>query len=161
MEIFVESFRQYIQETKRNWTFTIYGYGSDEEVRRLINAIGDCKQISFRGKISRNLIAEALRISDIGVSFVPITDYFNYQPPTKTYEYLFAGLPVLATATFANREIVNQDNGWIFADTPIGVRAVLSAVAETYKLKRVDRADLERFSWGSIFERDYLPFIRQ
>ena len=56
--------------------------------------------------------------SNIGVSYVPITSYYNYQPVTKTFEYLMSGLPVIATATYENKLIINQSNGILIEDNP-------------------------------------------
>ncbi len=58
---------------------------------------------------------------NIGLSYVPITDYYNYQPPTKTFEYIRSGLFCIATATKANSEIINSTNGILIQDTPESV----------------------------------------
>lgn len=41
--------------------------------------------------------------------YVPITDYYEYQPPTKTFEYVLSGLLCLATATSSNKEVITEE----------------------------------------------------
>ena len=54
---------------------------------------------------------------NVGVSFVPVNEIYAVQPPTKTFEYLLAGMPVIATGTSENRRVVSEKNGLIVKDT--------------------------------------------
>lgn len=47
---------------------------------------------------------------------MPITEYYQGQPPTKTYEYIKSGLFTIATATSANCKIITSENGFIIKD---------------------------------------------
>ena len=48
---------------------------------------------------------------NVGVSYIPIRDYYQYQPPTKTFEYGLSGLVTIATETKSNQEVINNCNG--------------------------------------------------
>lgn len=54
--------------------------------------------------------------SNIGISFVPKTDYYDFQPPTKTYEYILSGLFCIATSTHSNQAVINKANGYLIED---------------------------------------------
>lgn len=40
-----------------------------------------------------------------------MTEYYDSQPPTKTFEYALSGLYVLATKTRENEKVITNDNG--------------------------------------------------
>lgn len=72
--------------------------------------------IVYHGRKSHDEIKKLFQTATIGFSYVPITDFFDVQPPTKTYEYLMNGIICIATATKANAEIINEKNGVLTAD---------------------------------------------
>ena len=51
---------------------------------------------------------------------VPITKYFDICLVTKTYEYLLSGIPVIATNTTRNREVVNENSDVLIQDSSEG-----------------------------------------
>jgi glycosyltransferase involved in cell wall biosynthesis len=75
------------------------------------------KNIFFLGKIPHRKIREYLNIADIGISYIPINENYNYNPPLKTFEYLACGLPTIATKTVSNCNIIkNGVNGILIDD---------------------------------------------
>ncbi len=94
--------------------YTIIGSGTDAEVGKLKKAIvryGLENVVDLTGYIQRDNVGSYLSQANVGVSYVPMTDYYNFQPVTKTYEYFLAGLPVIATATHEHRLIIEPHNG--------------------------------------------------
>jgi nucleoside-diphosphate-sugar epimerase len=67
-------------------------------------------------------------IHNIGVSYIPMLKCFDNQPPTKTFEYLLSGMPVIATATNANKDIINDVNGVLINDNSEEVYNGLTAI---------------------------------
>lgn len=55
--------------------------------------------------------------ANVGISFVPMTDHYDAQPATKTFEYSNSGLYVLGTATTENKKSIDN-NGVLIQDTP-------------------------------------------
>jgi glycosyltransferase involved in cell wall biosynthesis len=54
---------------------------------------------------------------DLGVAFVPDEGMYRPQVPLKAVEMLACGLPVIATDTNGNREIIqDSENGYIIKD---------------------------------------------
>jgi glycosyltransferase involved in cell wall biosynthesis len=90
-----------------------------------------------------------------------MTEYFEHQPPTKTYEYAMSGIYTIATATQANKDIVTTDDGVLIEDTAEGVAMGL----EQYWLRRNDineakiRASLAEYSWKNICDNYLRPII--
>ncbi|MDP4206511.1 MAG: glycosyltransferase family 4 protein [Bacteroidota bacterium] len=102
-------------------SYIIIGFGiehEDEKFRSIIQELNLQKDVTVKGYIHQDLLTPYYRWATIGVSYIPITSYYNYQPPTKTYEYLQAGMPVLATRTCAQTEIINEKNGVLIRDNP-------------------------------------------
>ena len=92
---------------------------NDEEIiRKRISELKLTEVIRFHGRLDYKIALEFVSKADIGISYIPITEYFNFQPPTKTFEYLLSGIPCLATNTFENAQIINITNGVLINDTP-------------------------------------------
>lgn len=93
------------------------GIGEDKISQEiLINKITDI--VTMHGYIPNNHLNEYFSKANIGVSYIPINEKYDIQHPTKTYEYLCAGMPVIATSTSANKEIINSNNGITIYDKP-------------------------------------------
>lgn len=106
-----------------NISYTIIGDGAPgdlNKLKQLAVALNVADRITFTGHIPLTDLKPYFDVSNIGISFIPITEYYNYQPPTKTYEYILSGLYCIATATVANKQLVNVDNGCIIKDTAQG-----------------------------------------
>ena len=101
--------------------YTIVGSGSEADqqtLRATISRHGLEDIVEMTGFIQRDKVTPYLTRANVGVSYVPITDYYNFQPVTKTYEYFLAGLPVIATATHEHTLIVEPHNGVLIQNTP-------------------------------------------
>ena len=144
--------------------YTIIGYGTEREeshLRKLIISLGAEQYISFVGRKSHEQLPDYIAKSNVGLSYVPITDYFDYQPPTKTFEYCLSGLYCIATGTAANKEYITSVNGTIIHDTPQGVVDGL----ETFQRRCSDisemsiRDSLVSFTWERIVSNTLEPIL--
>jgi glycosyltransferase involved in cell wall biosynthesis len=88
------------------------------KIQQLINKFHLEPHIKMTGYVPHHKLPEYLKMANVGVSFIPIVTKFDHQPPTKTFEYLLAGMPVIATATNANKQIINDMNGVLIQDSP-------------------------------------------
>jgi glycosyltransferase involved in cell wall biosynthesis len=120
-------------DKKKSLRYTIIGSGDESSVFKIKKSIidsnlTDCVQL--KGYIKNSELLQYFEDANIGVSYVPITKYYDNQPPTKTYEYLQAGMPVIATATKANKSIINKYNGVLIKDTYIDFSEKLGQVVD-------------------------------
>ena len=115
--------------------------------------------INFKGYLDREAFQSTLLKYDIGLSYVPMIDMFDCQPPTKTFEYLMAGLPVLATSTYENKLIVSSSNGWL-CDTNIqSINLAFDNIKNSDISKLLPRRGMSIHTWDSIFDNYYSDLI--
>jgi glycosyltransferase involved in cell wall biosynthesis len=120
----VKGFHLYINTLtpfkRANCFFTIIGDSPDgelEEINQYVKSYGLENFVKTEGYIENQQLIPFFEKANVGVSYIPLTSYFDGQPPTKTFEYLLSGLPVIATNTKANNNIVNMNSGILVDDT--------------------------------------------
>ena len=136
-------------------------YGEKELLQERINKFGIQDCVKLRGHIPHNKITPYLEQANVGVSYVPITDYYDYQPPTKTYEYILSGLLCLATATKSNEDIINEDNGCLVEDNAESFAKgleVLMGRIETINRENI-KDSLSGAEWSEIVNKKLKPII--
>ena len=125
--------------------FDIVGYTYDEAVitalMEEINRFRHKDRIIYHGRKSHQEIHELFQTATIGFSYVPITDFFNVQPPTKTYEYIMNGIICIGTNTKANAEIITPENGVLTKDN---VESLVEGME--YVVANLDKYDREELS---------------
>ena len=157
----IKAFNKLSTEVKGiDLNYTIIGYSNDKIYEELINKeINNNKfnNIKYEGKVDNEKLKEYFEKSNVGISYIPITEYFNYQPPTKTYEYIFNGLLVVGTSTFENEKIINDLNGFLIKDNVNEVYNVLKNIYENRdrlnRKKRVIIETVKEYSWDNISEK--------
>jgi glycosyltransferase involved in cell wall biosynthesis len=166
VELTVAGLKQYMNrcgaETVRR--YDIVGAGSIEEEQKIREAIlenGLEDFVKMHGYVPRERMAAFLKSANVGVSFVPLTAYYDMQPVTKTYEFLMAGLPIIATRTTQNRQLVNDTNGVLIEDTPEsfarGLAKIKSKLPGLSPLA-IQGASLQH-SWENVILGQYLPYL--
>ncbi len=142
--------------------YDIIGTGLGNELDILkseVEKYGLSQRVHIHGYVRHDLLVPFFEKCNVGVSFVPITDYYEYQPPTKTYEYALSGLYVIATDTFANRGIINSENGCLIQDTPSAfAEAILSLHLQNKESNRI-RNSVGRFQWRKIVDEIMKPIL--
>lgn len=118
LEGFIKFYRSHHRQIDLKFTIVGSGYGDEEAQLRRIALEEKCEgAVDITGQIPHTGLGQYFDSHNIGVSYIPKTDYFDFQPPTKTFEYLLSGMPVLATDTFENRAVVNHSNGILIHDS--------------------------------------------
>lgn len=145
-------------------TYDIIGDGEEfQEINDYIIKHQLEKTITLHGRIPHSKLTSYLDQCNVGISYIPIVDYYEFQPPTKTYEYILSGLYCIATATIANKEIINDKNGILIRDNPSDV--VIALYKIYLKAKELDsniiRNTLDNFQWKNIINKYFLPIINQ
>lgn len=147
-----------------NLTYTLICKGSDSEVRELRNL---CEKLSLESSVSimdavpHSQLLPYFKICNVGVSFIPITDYYDLQPPTKTFEYILSGMICLATATSANTKLITPDNGVIHNDNAVDFAKALEYVymnRQKYDSEKIRRT-LSPYTWKNIVETCLKPLF--
>jgi glycosyltransferase involved in cell wall biosynthesis len=147
-------------------TYDIVGDGPDDARRRIEEAItraGMEGRVRCHGRIAYTLLSELASRCNVGVAFVPLNDYFRSQPVTKVYEYLLAGMPVVATKNPQVLSVLNASNGVVHEDTPQGFADALGAVWErrnSYDSHRI-AAEAQRHSWENITQTNLGPYLER
>jgi glycosyltransferase involved in cell wall biosynthesis len=147
-------------------TFTVVGNSPNHELDEIKDYVAThnlSKNIIVVGAVPYNQLNSYFENANIGVSYVPLRSYFEYQPPTKTFEYLISGLPVIATNTYENKRIVKDNAGILIDDN---VEAFKDSIHKTYQKK--DTFDSEsliktyaEFTWERIVHEKFIPMINQ
>jgi glycosyltransferase involved in cell wall biosynthesis len=154
----VEGLKIFLKEhTNADISYTIVGDGWHNEKLELQNRINKLhlqKYITLTGYLPHSELRKFYQITNVGVSYIPITSYYEFQPATKTYEYLMAGMPVIATNTYENRQVVNEINGVLIQDSP---ESFAIGVADVFKrLNSFDenkiRKTVENYEWSKIVQ---------
>ena len=136
-------------------TYDIVGYGNKHEEDLITESIVKnnlTNVVSFHGRKNNEECKNLFEKCNVGVSYVPINDYYDCQPPTKTFEYLMSGMLCVATNTRENSRIINPKNGVLCSDNPIDFS---QALLEVYN-KRFDFSyesllqNYKEYSWQKI-----------
>lgn len=145
--------------------YTIIGMGTDEEKKKIFDAISNYKVsdiVHFVGEKRHEELIPYFKSHNIGVSYIPLTDYYDCQPPTKTFEYLLNTMVVLATPTSENRKVIDDTNGiLLLGDSPDDF-----AVGMEKLLDKVDGFDFSEiyhnamvYSWSNIVSKYLIPIV--
>ncbi|MHA1863481.1 MAG: glycosyltransferase family 4 protein [Candidatus Thorarchaeota archaeon] len=111
LEFLIESINVVLDENP-NVRFQIVGDGNDRKhLENLSRKLGIGKSIDFTGKVPYSEIPEILTKSDIGVSPIPPISPYFLSSPLKLYEYLAAGLPVVANKGIPDQEKTIKESG--------------------------------------------------
>lgn len=167
LDLVFRGLSMYINKTKdSDVRFTVIGSGCslvDIDLRKLVNEELNLSEIvDFKGRIVHIKLEPYFAEANVGVAFVPIKPYYDYQPVTKSYEYIKSGLFTIATNTSANQQIVvNEVNGILIDDTAEAFCESLIFVKK--HLCNIDkkniRGTLLGCGWKEIVDKYLVPII--
>jgi len=149
--------------------FTIVGTGftyEETQLKSLVRELGLESVVKVKGHVPYDELQPFFDQHNIGISFIPLTDYFDVQPPTKTFEYLLSGMPVIATQTLENKAVISSKDGVLIKDT---AHAFFDGLTQLYKnLSHYDTQDIRSramsYTWGKIaakLDQKFKHLIRQ
>ena len=166
LEQTILGFSKYYKEIKNcaKLNYIIIGSGYNNEEKKfasLIKKEGLDDVITLLGPIHLDGLKPYFDTQNIGVSFIPKTPYFDSQPPTKTFEYLLSGMPVIATSTYENAQVVNEHNGILIEDNADsfceGLKSLV-ANSKYYDSEHI-RTTCERYLWKNIVLNDVKEYL--
>ena len=164
----IEGFSLFYHQRNPSHTcsYDIFGFGTSEEEQRLhkqIKQLGLEGVVRFHGRKNHDEIKAYFEKCTIGVSFVPITPYYNLQPPTKTFEYILSGMICIATATHENSKLITDQNGVLCQDNAEGFLNALQEIFENkhkYEQKKII-ASLRGNAWPKIVRENLIPYLNK
>jgi glycosyltransferase involved in cell wall biosynthesis len=116
------------------------------------------------GKINYFEVPNYLSSADIALSYIPINEIYDNQPPLKSFEYLQMNLPLVATKTkshqekFKGRAILCGDSPEEFAK---GMRLALDECGEINSNATPHQKFLKQFYWDNIVLNRLYPFYQK
>jgi glycosyltransferase involved in cell wall biosynthesis len=167
MEKTIDGFSRFYDENKDcvRMSYVLVGGGRAEDEQRLRDAIqgSSCPHhIQYVGWVDHKDLGRYFAEANIGVAFIPIEDHFQFQPATKVFEYLLAGMPVIATQTYENAKTINDTNGVLISDTPgdfcRGLQVLMNARGR-FDSTSISKASLQ-YTWSYIIEQQLAPFLQ-
>lgn len=151
---------------KVNTSLKLIGYSNSlHTTERLKSAIKKCSDapIEYIGRVKNYNLGKYLSQSDIGISYIPKTEYFDNQPPTKTFEYLINGLICIATNTKENKKIINSKNGILIEDNSNSLyHGLKQAYNQLNNFSRKEVSDsVKEYTWENIHKNILIPLIEK
>ena len=147
-------------------SYDIIGFGDHKDLERINKSIKDYnlrEYVFLRGRKKYDELKEFLDINNVGVSYVPVTEHYNNQPPTKTFEYILSGLYCIGTGTVSNKEIINDDNGIIINDNKEEFSRALEFIYQhksNFDSKKI-RSTILDYQWGNIVNKYLIPILEK
>lgn len=161
---FIEGLALYQKRTcDSNVTFDVVGGGSDSEVQMIKDTIAKTgvKGVELHGYLTHEEAQPYFDKCNVGVCYVPVTDYYQHQPPTKLYEYLLSGMACIATNTFSNLEVMNNSNGIVICDNSESIAEGLRDLKYSLSNYQSDIivSSAQEYHWKSIVENSLFPIF--
>lgn len=161
----VKGFNQfYLASSTKDMSYDIVGDGEEKkEIEEYIRVNNLSDIIRLHGYLYHTKLVPLFDKCNIGVSYVPLTNYYDDQPVTKTFEYVFSGLYTIATDTKSNREVITSSNGILIQDTS---ESFVSALKQTQiqlpylDSKRIS-VSLSQYKWSNIVDMYLSPVLRE
>ncbi|WP_067583061.1 glycosyltransferase [Endozoicomonas ascidiicola] len=127
--------KQYLEirseEIKINYEIIGDGYNNEvEHLKALASRLRIDEYVTIHGRLPYNQLKPHFDKSNLGVSYIPITPYYNVQPVTKTLEYISHGMIVLGTKTEEQQKLINDTNGLLCNDSSESFSEALSFIAK-------------------------------
>lgn len=145
-------------------TYDIVGDGHENELiglKNIIDSFGLSHIVKLHGRLTLLEVKPFLEKCNVGVSYLPITSYYDNQPVTKTFEYLMSGLICIATATVENKYIINEFNGVLCEDNPKSFcdgLILINRKFSTYNSVVISNSVVS-FQWPSIISNHLIPIF--
>ncbi|WP_373991140.1 glycosyltransferase family 4 protein [Duganella sp. BuS-21] len=140
-----------------NATLTIVGAAEDQLAycRQRAAELGIAEAVQVVGRVPGSEIPRYLADADVGICIWEDRIWWRFNPPTKLFEYLVAGLPVLGSRIRTHSDYVTDgQNGWIFDYDAAAFAAVIASVeAQRTQLPAVSQAahaSGKKYLWSAL-----------
>ncbi|MBA4318317.1 MAG: glycosyl transferase [Flavobacterium sp.] len=159
---FQKFYNEYNQKIRMKYTIVGSGLNNEEEIlRNLVMRYDLSNVITITGQIPRTQLQSYFDSHNIGISYVPMEEYYDCQPVTKTFEYLLSGMPVIATNTLENNKIIRNENGILVNDNSDSFYNGLIKIWQNrsrYDSQKI-RNKFINFTWEKIVSKNLKPYL--
>lgn len=100
-------------------SYDIVGSGEPilfSNLQKQIDRLGLSEIVKLHGRKKHEDLLPFFEKCNVGIVYVPLRPYYNFQPSTKLFEYVLAGMPVIATKTYENKVALNINSGVLCSD---------------------------------------------
>lgn len=154
-----------VNQDKKIAHLTIVGANSEqlEYCQSALRALDVVESVTVLGRVPGHSIPNFMKAADAGLCLWEDLPWYRFNPPTKLFEYLVAGLPVLASDIRTHTQYVHDGkNGLIFE---YGSRGLADAIRRLWlardglpQMKRQTRDESVAYLWQSL-EKDFLEAV--
>ena len=144
----------------------IVGRGSQKKYLMAYIDQNMIKSVMIGGPVIYSRVPKILADSDMGLLPFPNTPEIEVSSPIKLFEYLAAGLPIVATDISAHRVILrnNEYVFWVKSESKVAFKkAILEAYnrrGEFDRLGKIARNDVKQFTWRASAENLSIALLR-
>lgn len=122
--------------------------------------------VLFTGGVLSEVVPDYMSIADVSLSYVPVVEQFDTQPPLKTVESLAMGLPTIATSTKGNKEFIEDGvNGLLVDDNEKEIANCICRLLDNEELRRKimarARESVRKYDWICIVDNILIPFYKR
>jgi glycosyltransferase involved in cell wall biosynthesis len=145
-------------------SYDIVGFGNkgtEELIKNaiVVNEMGN--YIKFHGRKTYAEVGHFLNSCNVGVVYVPQTNYYDCQPTTKLFESLLSGMPVIATETLENKNVFQPGCGALCKANPSSFSFAINYIVNnkhSFNSEEI-KSRYSSFDWQSIVENIWTPYI--
>jgi glycosyltransferase involved in cell wall biosynthesis len=148
----------------QNLTYDIIGFGKEKIIQLLKKTIEDTGQseiVTYHGRKNRDELFPFFEKCNVGVAYLPKTKAYDFQPVTKLFECMLAGMPVIASDTLENKLSVKPGCGELCSDNPESFADALKRIID-----RAENFDSEKIKncysgseWKNIVHNTVEPYF--
>ncbi|MFA7349577.1 MAG: glycosyltransferase [Methylotenera sp.] len=136
---------------------TIVGASAEqlEYCKKAIQTLGIAEFITVLGRVPGRSIPNFMKTADAGLCLWEDLPWYRFNPPTKLFEYLVAGLPVLASNIRTHTQYIqNGVNGFVFEYDSCSLAQVIKHLwhhrSQIHAMKLQARNSSNAYLWQTI-----------
>lgn len=164
LDVFLEGLLMFKNKTHIPFTFDIIGTGdikTTQKMKQVASQIGE--EVKFHGYLNHEESRCFFDKCNVGVCYVPMTEYYEYQPATKLYEYFLSGMACVATSTFAIKRDMLLDCGTLAEDNASSVCKSLEKLYGNFSMYNSTeiRRKAQAFHWRTIVDNCFFSLFAE
>lgn len=135
-------------------------FWEDKELQEYCSNLRIKEAVTFTGQLDRNSLQNHLQYCDLSISVIPPEAHYKISSPTKVYESLGNGLPVVANKEiFEQEKVIRESGGGVLVDynTISFSRAIVTLLRNNNLRKKMARNGkeyvLKHYSYRVIAEK--------
>ncbi len=151
LDIFIKAFIENIKINKNIKLYFIWFWNWEENLKNISWEFLN-KNIFFLWKKEHKKIPDYINSSDILVSYIPKTCFYEHQPPTKLIEYLACNKPVIVTNTIAQEEIMKWYEELVHSDDLKSTKEnIMYCIENINDIKKNNFiTNINKFNWNKL-----------